>query len=87
MKGNDIMKMPKETRKAVKRLMNYLLKQKISFEIQYHDLSEVMDITIVDEHLNYDKIEEILNTAHCSKSTVIRSCDVLYVLDWSENYD
>ena len=87
MKGIDIMKMPKETRKAVKRLMNYLLKHKISFEIQYHDLSEVMDITIVDEHLNFDKIEEILNATGCSVETVIRSCDVLYILDWSENYD
>lgn len=87
MKGNDIMKMPKETRKAVKRLMNYLLKKKISFEIKYHDLSEVMNITVVGEHLNYDKIEEILNTAHCSISIAIRSYDVLYTLEWSENYD
>lgn len=87
MKGNDIMKMPKETRKAVKRLMNYLLKEQRSFEAHYYDLIGAFKIIIVNNKLDYEKIKELVNSAQCSVTNVTNSSTITYNFDWSENYD
>lgn len=87
MKGNDIMIMPKETRKAVKKLINYLLKQEASFDVGYHDLINVLEITVVNRHLNVSRIDEIIGTVNCATAKAERTNDITYIFDWSELED
>lgn len=78
------MKMPKETRKAVKKLMNHLLKEQRSFEIHYYDLINTFKIIIVNNKLNYEKIKELVNSAQCSVSCITKSATITYSFEWDE---
>lgn len=84
MKGIDYMEMPKETRKAIKKLINYLLKEQRSFETHYYDLISTFKIIIVNDKLNYDKIRELVNSAQCSVSNITKSTTITYMFEWDE---
>ena len=77
------MEMPKETRKAIKKLINYLLKEQRSFETHYYDLIGAFKIIIVNDKLNYEKIRELVNSAQCSVTNVTKSSTITYNFDWS----
>ena len=77
------MEMSKETRKAIKKLINYLLKEQRSFETHYYDLIGAFKIIIVNDKLNYEKIRELVNSAQCSVTNVTKSSTITYNFDWS----
>lgn len=79
MKGNDNVKIQKETRETIKKFINYLLKQEASFDIHYDNLRNQIDVAVKNDNLEFEKLKEILSNINCSTASVTRNDDTFYV--------